>query len=112
MNARSWWWGTNRRGGMYYAGRVHVVHPGRRATGLCGLPVEDVWELRPPMPQHMCPDCCVLAMAASYPPFSAPTPATGPASQVTPTGPTRTHPVGPGRIHAAQVPYTDERVTR
>lgn len=75
MNGRTWtwWWGTNRPNGMYYAGRVHVVHPNQRRTGLCGLPVGDVWELRPPMPEHLCPDCCVLAMAASYPPFSAQT---------------------------------------
>ncbi|MCE7011767.1 hypothetical protein LWC34_54485 [Kibdelosporangium philippinense] len=64
-----WWWGTNRPGGTYYAGRAHVVHPAQPTAGLCGLPVDDVWELRPPMPEHLCPDCCVLAMAASYPPF-------------------------------------------
>jgi hypothetical protein len=64
-----WWWGTNRPGGGYYAGRVHVVHPDQPTTGLCGLPVDDVWQLRPPVPEHLCPDCCVAAMAASYPPF-------------------------------------------
>ncbi len=69
-----WWWGTNRPGGTFYAGRAHVVRPAQLAAGLCGLPVDDVWELRPPTPEHLCPDCCVLAMAASYPPFS-PTPA-------------------------------------
>jgi hypothetical protein len=60
----AWWWGTNRPGGMYYAGRVHVVHPVQRTAGLCGLPVEDLWEVRPPLPEHLCPDCCVRAMAA------------------------------------------------
>lgn len=69
-----WWWGTNRPGGTYYAGRTHVVHPAQPATALCGLPVEDVLELRPPVPAHLCPDCCVLAMTASFPAF-APTPA-------------------------------------
>lgn len=64
-----WWWGTNRPGGTLYAGRTHVVHPAAPTSGLCGLPVDDVWELRPPTPEHLCPDCCVLAMAASYPPF-------------------------------------------
>jgi hypothetical protein len=34
----AWWWGTNRAGGTYYAGRVHVVHPDHRSHGLCGLP--------------------------------------------------------------------------
>jgi hypothetical protein len=52
----AWWWGTNRPGGKYYAGRVHVVHPGQRTAGLCGLPVEDVWEVRPPLSEHLCPD--------------------------------------------------------
>ncbi|MGI8307174.1 hypothetical protein [Saccharopolyspora hattusasensis] len=64
-----WWWGTNRPGGAYYAGRTHVVHPEHSSTGLCGLPVDDVWEVRPAMPEQLCPECCVLAMAASYPPF-------------------------------------------
>jgi hypothetical protein len=76
-----WWFGTNRPGGPYYAGRVHVVFPGQGATALCGLPVDDVWELRPAEPQHLCPDCCVAAIAASYPAFSLapePRPATGP----------------------------------
>lgn len=68
----AWWWGTNRPDGTYYAGRVHVVHPEQRACGLCGLPVDDVLELRPPVPDHLCPDCCVLAMTLSYPPFPPP----------------------------------------
>ncbi len=67
--ATGWWWGTNRPGGTFYAGRAHVVHPTQRASGLCGLPVDDVWERRPPTPEHLCPDCCLLAMATSYPPF-------------------------------------------
>ncbi|GDY31933.1 hypothetical protein GTS_35660 [Gandjariella thermophila] len=69
-----WWWGTNRPGGTFYAGRAHVVQPDQPMAGLCGLPVSDVWELRPPSPERLCPDCCVLAMTASYPPFP-PTPA-------------------------------------
>ena len=63
-----WWWGTNRPGGVYYAGRVHIVAPEDPATGMCGLPVTDLWEQRPPTPEHLCPDCCVRAVAASYPP--------------------------------------------
>lgn len=70
-----WWWGTNRPGGTFYAGRAHVVPPAFPTAGLCGLPVDDVWELRPPTPGHLCPDCCVLAIAASYPPLpSSPAP--------------------------------------
>lgn len=84
-----WWWGTNRPGGTHYAGRAHVVWPNGPAHGLCGLPVDDVWELRPPLPEYLCPDCCVLAMAASYPPFPA-TPATRP-----PAGPAGTDWRGP-----------------
>lgn len=67
-----WWWGTNRQDGPYYAGRAHVVHPDQPTTALCGLPVDTVWRLRPSEPPHLCPECCVLALAASYPPFSAP----------------------------------------
>ncbi|HEY0803485.1 MAG TPA: hypothetical protein VGD84_00400 [Pseudonocardiaceae bacterium] len=70
----AWWWGTNRAGGTYYAGRVHVVHPNHPSHGLCGLPITDVWELRPPVPDHLCDHCCVLAMAASYPPFATAVP--------------------------------------
>lgn len=80
-----WWWGTNRPGGTFYAGRVHVVHPAHPTSGLCGLPVDDVWELRPPTPEHLCPDCCVLAMAASYPPFP-PSPAPPLPRRATSTG--------------------------
>ena len=68
-----WWWGTNRPGGPYYAGRVHVVDPNQRTRGVCGLPVTDVWELRPPVPLRLCPDCCVYAMAATFPAFAAST---------------------------------------
>lgn len=67
----AWWWGTNRPGGPYYAARAHVVAPGGPATGLCGLPVADLWQSRPPVPEHLCPDCCVRAMAVSHPPFPA-----------------------------------------
>lgn len=66
-----WWWGTNRPGGVYYAGRVHVVHPDQPRQALCELPVTDVWEVRPPVPETLCPDCCVRAMTVSYPPFAA-----------------------------------------
>lgn len=62
-------WGTNRAGGTYYAGRTHVVWPGGPPTGVCGLPVRDVWEHRPPIPKLLCPDCCVIAIARAYPPF-------------------------------------------
>lgn len=64
-----WWFGTNRPAGVYYAGRVHVVHPHRPAVALCGLPIDDVWQVRPPEPEHLCPDCCVMAVELSYPPF-------------------------------------------
>jgi hypothetical protein len=70
--ATGWWWGTNRPGGTFYAGRAHVVHPSQPKFALCGMPVSDSWELRPPTPEHLCPECCVLAMAASYPPFHPP----------------------------------------
>ena len=80
-----WWWGTNLPGGTFYAGRAHVVHPAHPMAGLCGLPVDDVWELRPPTPEHLCPDCCVLAMAASYPSFPS-SPATPPPRRAAGTG--------------------------
>lgn len=67
------WWGTNREGGLYYAGRVHVVWPGRKPVALCGLPVQDLWELRPSVPELVCPDCCVRAVAALFPVFPADT---------------------------------------
>lgn len=63
------YWGTNREGSYHYAGRTHVVWPGGRRTGECGLPVDDVWEQRPPFPTHLCPECCVIAMAKLFPPF-------------------------------------------
>jgi hypothetical protein len=65
--AARWWWGTNHAGGTYYAGRAHVVEPSRPRSGLCGLPVDNVWTQRPPLPEHLCPDCCVLAMTIAYP---------------------------------------------
>lgn len=65
--ATGWWWGTKRTTGSRYAGRAHVVHPDQPTTGLCGRPVDYTWVLRPSTPEHLCPDCCVLAMAASYP---------------------------------------------
>lgn len=64
-----WWWGTNPAtdpGG----GHVHVVHPDQPDTGLCGLPVEEPWEARPPQPESLCADCCAAAMDLMYPPFA------------------------------------------
>ncbi|MGH3625100.1 MAG: hypothetical protein ACRDQ5_25485 [Sciscionella sp.] len=72
----AWWWGTNQPGGTYYAGRVHVVAPNGPARGLCSLPVEDVWQHRPPAPNELCALCCVRAMAASHPTFPAMPPST------------------------------------
>lgn len=63
-----WWWGTNPPGGRFYAGRVHVVHPDRSRLALCGLPVEDLSQSRPPTPEHLCPDCALAALDAMYPP--------------------------------------------
>lgn len=63
------YWGTNREGGYHYAGRVHVVWPSGARMGECGLPVDDVWRQRPPWPTHLCPDCCLIAMAKLFPPF-------------------------------------------
>lgn len=62
-------WGTNRVGGIYYAGRTHVVWPGGSPIAVCGLPVSDLWEHRPPIPSLLCPDCCLMAIARAYPPF-------------------------------------------
>jgi hypothetical protein len=101
--ATAWWWGTNRAGGVYYAGRAHVVHPNRRTVALCGLPVEDVWELRPPMPNHLCPECCLLAMSVSHPTF----PAAVDTEWFTPASL-----VPPAPVRAAQKPVADERVAR
>ncbi|WP_016698398.1 hypothetical protein [Actinoalloteichus spitiensis] len=63
------WWGTNRANSAFYAGRTHVVWPSSGRVGLCGLPVDDLWELRPSVPELLCPDCCLLAMAALFPAF-------------------------------------------
>lgn len=67
------WWGTNRANSTFYAGRTHVVWPGSGRAGLCGLPVDDLWELRPAVPELLCPDCCLLAMAALFPAFTTDT---------------------------------------
>ena len=61
------WWGTNRRGGLYYAGRVHVVWSDCPRSALCGLPIDDTWVNRPPAPERLCPECCSLAMAWLFP---------------------------------------------
>lgn len=60
-------WGTNRDGGLYYAGRVHIVWTSQPWIGLCGLPVDDVWNQRPSTPVRLCPECCLIAMAALFP---------------------------------------------
>jgi hypothetical protein len=60
----AWCWGTSH----YYARRVHVVHPKRRETTLCGLPVDEFSDVRPSSPERLCPECCVQAMAIAYPP--------------------------------------------
>lgn len=103
-----WWWGTNRVGGTYYAGRAHVVHPEQRMSGLCGLPVDDVWEARPPVPEHLCPDCCLLAMAVSYPPF----PTTVPRQPIEQTTVLPAVQVRDPRTRAVGARIVDERVTR
>ena len=66
------YWGTNHQGGTadHYAGRVHIVWPDNEFYGLCGLPIEEIWEQRPPVPDNLCPLCCVRAMAALFPAFS------------------------------------------
>ncbi len=66
------YWGTNQHGGTAerYAGRVHVVWPDNECFGLCGLPIEEIWEQRPPVPDNLCPLCCVRAMAALFPAFA------------------------------------------
>ncbi|WP_435159362.1 hypothetical protein [Amycolatopsis sacchari] len=101
----SWWWGTNRPGGTFYAGRAHVVDPARPTAGLCGLPVDDVWERRPPTPEHLCPDCCVLAMAASYPPCP---PAPAPPPPRTATSPDRPVPAESPAEQTAVIPVIGE----
>ncbi|MGB3441117.1 MAG: hypothetical protein WBA97_20400 [Actinophytocola sp.] len=66
------YWGTNQQGGTadHYAGRVHVVWPNNEFSGLCRLPIEEIWEQRPPVPDNLCPLCCVRAMAVLFPAFS------------------------------------------
>lgn len=60
-------WGTNRVGGLYYAGRVHIVWASQPSIALCGLPIDDVWNQRPATPARLCPECCLIAMAALFP---------------------------------------------
>ena len=64
-------WGTNAEGGKadHYGGRVHVVLWRTKFTAFCGLPVEEIWEQRPPNPPNLCPLCCVRAMAFLFPAF-------------------------------------------
>ena len=72
-------WGTNPPSGRAdrYGGRVHVVWPDGPVTGLCGLPVTHRWLARPTSEAltaavatglRMCPECCLMAMAALFPP--------------------------------------------
>jgi hypothetical protein len=63
MTAPEIWWGTNRSEGLYYAGRVHVVWSDCPRHALCGLPIDDAWANRPPTPERLCPECCLLAIA-------------------------------------------------
>lgn len=65
-------WGTNRPGGLFYAGRVHAVWPVGPPQAMCGLPVGEVWSHRPPIPELLCPDCCVAAISALFPSSPAP----------------------------------------
>ncbi len=60
-------WGTNRPDGDFYAGRVHAVWPSGTPQAMCGLPVGEVWAHRPPVPERLCPDCCVAATSALFP---------------------------------------------
>lgn len=70
-------WGTNRPDGPLYAGRTHIVWPDIPEHALCGLPITDLWRLRPPIPARLCPDCCVTATARLHPPtWDSPTAAT------------------------------------
>lgn len=74
------YWGTNHQGGTadHYAGRTHVVWPENEYFGLCGLPIETIWEQRPPTPDNLCPSCCVRAMAVLFPAFSESLPSVPP----------------------------------
>ncbi|WP_418155967.1 hypothetical protein [Actinoalloteichus caeruleus] len=65
-------WGTNRPGGIFYAGRVHAVWPVGPRQAMCGLPVGEVWAHRPAVPARLCPDCCVAATSALFPPSPHP----------------------------------------
>lgn len=58
-------WGTNRKGGLYYAGRVHVAS-NMSGLAICGLPIEDIWPQRPANPM-LCPDCALAVMQWVYP---------------------------------------------
>ncbi|WP_143230996.1 hypothetical protein [Actinosynnema sp. ALI-1.44] len=60
-------WGANPQAGVYYAARVHVVSSQYADTGLCGLPVELVWERRPETTHRPCPECCLLLTAWFFP---------------------------------------------
>lgn len=61
-------WGTNRAGGVYYAGRVHVASD-IEAIALCGLPIDESWSRRPNGP--LCPECSMAAMEWLFPPSPA-----------------------------------------
>lgn len=57
-------WGTNRAGGAYYAGRVHVASD-IEAIALCGLPIDESWSWRPNGP--LCPECSMAAIEWLFP---------------------------------------------
>ena len=74
-------WGTTRTrpahlGGAAYQGRVHIVRPGQRRVGWCGLPMDAVWPERPPPrprdPIVICPECAIDYLAETYPQDPAP----------------------------------------
>jgi hypothetical protein len=68
-------WGTTRschHGTTVYYGRVHIVRPGTTPhIGWCGLPVDAVWDRRPPPrcagTPEICPECTISYLAAAYP---------------------------------------------
>lgn len=75
-------WGTTRTrpdcldGSRRYHGRVHIVRPGPRRTGWCGLPVDAVWPRRPParspIGPEICPECTINYLTNAYPPDPEP----------------------------------------
>jgi hypothetical protein len=68
-----WCWGTNPPTSVG-GGHVHVVHPDQPNRALCGLLADECWEVRPPQPELLCPECSMAAMDLMYPPFAEPAP--------------------------------------